>query len=139
MTIVKYNTTFTEKSQFATDYYPTEEKLICHYVEGLPFEYRAVVRLNTTLVEAMDEARKIENDIAIQDRTTASVTLFMEVHVVAVPRVASDVVRWGTVMKIVRVLNLCATTVAKWDISVCNVPTARSRWELVRRKMKRQR
>nr|KAJ0196255.1 hypothetical protein LSAT_V11C700369390 [Lactuca sativa] len=44
--------------------------LIRHYVEGLPFEYRAVVRLKTTLVEAMDEARKIVNDIAIRDRTT---------------------------------------------------------------------
>nr|KAJ0204814.1 hypothetical protein LSAT_V11C500260300 [Lactuca sativa] len=31
---------------------------------------RAVVRLKTTLVEAMDDAHKIENDIAIQDRTT---------------------------------------------------------------------
>ncbi|XP_023746169.1 uncharacterized protein LOC111894316 [Lactuca sativa] len=70
MTIAKYNTTFTEKSQFATDYCPTEEKLIGHYVEGLPFEYHTVMRLKTTLVEAMDEARKIENDIAIRDRTT---------------------------------------------------------------------
>ncbi|XP_052620961.1 uncharacterized protein LOC111893627 [Lactuca sativa] len=70
MTIAKYNTTFTEKSQFAADYCPTEEKLIHHYVEGLPFEYRAIVRLRTTLGEAMDEARKIENDIAIRDRTT---------------------------------------------------------------------
>ena len=59
----------------------------------------------------------------------------MEVHVVAVLRVASDMVKWGTVMKIVRVLNLYATTVAKWNISVRNVPTPRSRWELVRRKM----
>ncbi|CAI9261118.1 unnamed protein product [Lactuca saligna] len=70
MTISKYKTTFTEKSQFATDYCLTEEKLIRHYVEGLPFEYLAVVRLKTTLVEAMDEARKMENDIAILDRTT---------------------------------------------------------------------
>ncbi|XP_023767921.1 uncharacterized protein LOC111916486 [Lactuca sativa] len=74
MTIAKYNTTFTKKSQFATDYCPTEEKFIRHYVEGLPFEYRAFVRLKTTLVEAMDEARKIENDIAIRDRTTARST-----------------------------------------------------------------
>ncbi|CAI9267853.1 unnamed protein product [Lactuca saligna] len=70
MTIAKYNTTFIEKSQFATNYCPTEEKLNHHYVEGLPFDYRVVVRLKTTLVEAMDEARKIENDIAIRDRTT---------------------------------------------------------------------
>ncbi|CAI9282707.1 unnamed protein product [Lactuca saligna] len=71
MTIAKYNTTFTKKSQFATDYCPTEEKLIRHYVEGLPFEYRAVVGLKTTLVETMDETRKIENDIAIRDCTIA--------------------------------------------------------------------
>ena len=71
MMIAKYNTTFIEKSQFATDYYQTEEKLIHHYVEGLPFEYRAVVRLKTTLGEAMDEARKIDNDIANRDRTIA--------------------------------------------------------------------
>ncbi|CAI9299556.1 unnamed protein product [Lactuca saligna] len=71
MMISKYDTTFTKKSQFATDYFPTEEKFIRHYVEGLPFEYRAVMRLKNTLVETMDEAHKIENDIAIRDHTTS--------------------------------------------------------------------
>ncbi|KAL4592757.1 hypothetical protein LXL04_005761 [Taraxacum kok-saghyz] len=37
MTIPKYNTTFNEKLQFARVYCPTEEKLVSHYVEGLPY------------------------------------------------------------------------------------------------------
>nr|KAJ0185093.1 hypothetical protein LSAT_V11C900484680 [Lactuca sativa] len=38
----------------------------------LPFKYHAIMRLKTTLGEAMDEARKIENDIASRDRTTVT-------------------------------------------------------------------
>ena len=68
MSIATYNTTFTEKLQFARDYCPTEEKLIRHYVEGLPYEYRATVRLQTTIGAAMDEARRVEDDLSIRDR-----------------------------------------------------------------------
>ena len=70
MTIAKYNTTFNEKLQFARVYCPTEEKLVSHYVEGLPYEYRATVRLQTTIEAAMDEARKVEDDLSIRDRAT---------------------------------------------------------------------
>ena len=68
MSIATYNTTFTEKLQFSRDYCPTEEKLIRHYVEGLPYEYRATVRLQTTIGAAMDEARRVEDDLSIRDR-----------------------------------------------------------------------
>ncbi|KAL4579672.1 hypothetical protein LXL04_015828 [Taraxacum kok-saghyz] len=57
-----YIDTFNEKLQFARVYCPTEEKLVSHYVEGLPYEYRATVRLQTTIEAAMDEARKVEDD-----------------------------------------------------------------------------
>ncbi|KAL4579983.1 hypothetical protein LXL04_016155 [Taraxacum kok-saghyz] len=66
MTIGRYNVTFNEKLQFARDYCPTEEK-----IKGLPYEYRATVRLQTTLEAAMDEARRVEDDLSIRDWATA--------------------------------------------------------------------
>jgi len=69
--IAKYNSIFSEKLQFARDYCPTEAKMIRRYVEGLPFEYRATVRQQSTLVAAMDEALRVEDDIASRDRTIA--------------------------------------------------------------------
>ncbi|KAL4568881.1 hypothetical protein LXL04_024498 [Taraxacum kok-saghyz] len=70
MSIAKYNTVFTEKLQFARDYCSTEEKVIRHYVEGLPNDYLATVRLQTTIGTAMDEARRVEDDLSIRDRAT---------------------------------------------------------------------
>ncbi|TLX70046.1 hypothetical protein E9993_22625, partial [Labilibacter sediminis] len=70
MSIARYNTLFTEKLQFAIDHCPTEVKQIRRYVEGLPFEYRSAVRSQTTLVAAMDEALRIEDDLAVRDRAT---------------------------------------------------------------------
>ena len=67
MTITQYNTTFIEKPQFTTNYCSTEEKTVRHYIEGLPYEYRVVVHSKVTLIEDMDEARKIEKDIAVCD------------------------------------------------------------------------
>ena len=48
MSISKYNTTFIEKLQFARHMCPTEESLVNRYVEGLPFPYRATVRVRTS-------------------------------------------------------------------------------------------
>ncbi|KAL4591735.1 hypothetical protein LXL04_004706 [Taraxacum kok-saghyz] len=70
MSIAKYNTVFTKKLLFARDYCPTKENLIRHYVEGLPYEYRATVRLQTTIATAMDEARRVEDDLSIRDHAT---------------------------------------------------------------------
>ncbi|KAL4586546.1 hypothetical protein LXL04_011182 [Taraxacum kok-saghyz] len=59
------------ETQFARDYFPTKEKLVRHYVEGLPYEYRATVRLQTTLEANLDEAIRVEDDMSIRDRATA--------------------------------------------------------------------
>ncbi|TLX69275.1 hypothetical protein E9993_23060, partial [Labilibacter sediminis] len=70
MTISKFNATFTEKYQFARHCYPTEESVIRHYVDCLPYEYRATVRQRTTLTEAMDEVLKVEDDLLVCNRAT---------------------------------------------------------------------
>jgi Retrotransposon gag protein/Zinc knuckle len=73
MTIAKFNSTFTEKHQFARNYCPDERSLIRHYTDGLPFEYRATVRQKTTLAAAMDEALKVEDDLRTSGRALEEV------------------------------------------------------------------
>lgn len=37
MSVAKYNTTFTDKPQFARHHCPTKRSLVARYVEGLPY------------------------------------------------------------------------------------------------------
>lgn len=65
LTVAKYNTSFTEKLQIARHLCPLKRSLIARYVEGLPYPYQSVVRGQTTLEAAMEEARRVEDDLRV--------------------------------------------------------------------------
>ncbi|GJR27309.1 hypothetical protein Tco_1103541 [Tanacetum coccineum] len=65
--IDKYKTAFAEKLQFAMRLCPNEKSKVDCYVHGLPYEYRTDVRIKTTLEEAMDARKVVEDDRAVKD------------------------------------------------------------------------
>lgn len=67
MSIAKYCIAFTEKLQFARHFCPDQRSMIARFVEGLPFPYKAAVRHQATLDLAMEEARRIEDDLNERD------------------------------------------------------------------------
>lgn len=73
MMIVKYNTMFYRKLQFAESYFPTDAKQVDHYAEGLLIEYWATIRYHNTLESSMDESLGVEVDLATLGHSIAKV------------------------------------------------------------------
>ncbi|PWA86609.1 hypothetical protein CTI12_AA139090 [Artemisia annua] len=135
MSIDKYNTTFTEKLQFAMRLCPDEKSKVDRYVQGLPYEYRTAVRIKNTLEEAMDASKVVEDDLISKDGKLGFVgekrkwdgtsgsskkLVLLAVHLTmgCAQRIQLDVVvveRWVTLCGIVRVLRCYATIARKWD------------------------
>ncbi|GJU62849.1 uncharacterized protein Tco_1244684 [Tanacetum coccineum] len=62
-----------EKIQFAGRLCPDEDTMIQRYVSGLPYEYKVHVRKKRTFAEAMDEARRIEDDLTDREKNVVKV------------------------------------------------------------------
>lgn len=70
MTVAKYTTIFSKKKHFSREHCTTKATWFEHYVEGLPFEYRDMVRQQKALATAMDEALKVEDGLYVQCYTS---------------------------------------------------------------------
>ncbi|XP_022019290.1 uncharacterized protein LOC110919327 [Helianthus annuus] len=68
MTVAKFASKFVEKLKFARKVAPDEEEVVNRFLAGLPAAYRSAVRRATTLNEAIQEAKIVEDDLVLEEQ-----------------------------------------------------------------------